>query len=83
MLSHAVPFKPEEDGAARIIYHRVDLHNGLRRLATQPADDTAQGPPAELILGCGVEDCDSQAGTVTLADGRQLQADLIVAADGM
>jgi salicylate hydroxylase len=55
--------------------HRVDLHNALRKLATDPA---GPGKPAEIILGKAVTGCDCDAGVVTLDDGTTMKADLIV-----
>jgi salicylate hydroxylase len=60
--------------------HRVDLHNELVRLATSP---DGPGHPCKLSLGSAVADCDPEAGTVTLGDGRTLHADLLIAADGV
>lgn len=75
-----MPFKKEDDGAARIIYHRIDLHNGLKRLATSEERD---GKPAKLILGNAVVSCDCEGGKLELQDGTTLDADLIIGADGI
>ena len=56
-------------------FHRVDLHNGLRELA----EDRHAVP---IRLGCEVCHIDPEAGTLSLADGTQVQKDLIVVADG-
>ncbi|RYP28642.1 hypothetical protein DL767_007124 [Monosporascus sp. MG133] len=60
--------------------HRVDLHNQLRQLATQ-----AKGPgrPCEVRVLSKVIDYDAENGKVTTKDGDVLQADLVVAADGV
>ena len=56
-------------------FHRVDLRNGLRELA----EDRHAVP---IRLGCEVCHLDCEAGTLSLADGTQVQKDLIVVADG-
>lgn len=56
--------------------HRVDLHNELRRLATQSEN------PVEVVLNSEVTSYDPD-GSVTLKDGSVHAADLIVAADGV
>jgi 2-polyprenyl-6-methoxyphenol hydroxylase-like FAD-dependent oxidoreductase len=61
---------------------RIDLHNGLKDLATGQ-DGKLPGPPAELRTGTAVEDCDCENGVLKLPDGSELQADLIIGADGM
>lgn len=60
--------------------HRVDLHSQLRQLATQ-----AKGPgrPCDVRVRAKVVDYDAENGTVTTEDGKVLQADLVVAADGV
>ncbi|KAJ7846137.1 FAD/NAD(P)-binding domain-containing protein [Mycena leptocephala] len=59
--------------------HRSDLHDELKRLATDEGD----GPPAELLLGSKVVACDPEAGTVTLGSGEIVQADIVIGADGV
>lgn len=60
--------------------HRVDLHTQLRELATQ-----AHGPghPCEVRVKAKVVDYDAANGSVTTADGEAMDADLVVAADGV
>ncbi|KAI9695809.1 MAG: hypothetical protein M1820_008402 [Bogoriella megaspora] len=60
--------------------HRVDLHAQLRRLATQ-----AKGPgrPCDIRALSKVVDYDAENGKVVTEDGEALQADLVVAADGV
>jgi len=60
--------------------HRVDLHTQLRQLATQ-----AKGPgqPCDVRVRSKVIDYDAEKGKVTTKDGEVLQADLVVAADGV
>ncbi|KAK4098495.1 FAD/NAD(P)-binding domain-containing protein [Parathielavia hyrcaniae] len=68
-------------------FHRVDLHRGLRDLATAPSsagisDDTDIGPPVELSLGCEVVGVDCEEGVLTLAGGRAIAKNLVIIADG-
>lgn len=60
--------------------HRVDLHNQLRELATKAG---GRGLPCEVRVRSKVVDYDAENGTVTIEDGSVLQADLVVAADGV
>jgi salicylate hydroxylase len=70
------PADPETQwGAPWLLNHRADLHDELRRLATDP---NLPGKPAELRLGCAVESCDPETGNVTMADGTVLHADVII-----
>jgi salicylate hydroxylase len=63
-----------------MLCHRVDFHNELIRLAT-----TADGPgePSKLSLGERVVACDPTLGTVTLANGMIISADIVIGADGI
>lgn len=45
--------------------------------------DEAKNSGAQFFLGCHVESVDEQGSTIKLRDGRQLNADLIVGADGI
>lgn len=67
-------------GAPYLLSHRVDLHEALRDMATSTE---LPGKPAEIITGAHVASYDAEAGSVQLADGSVLNADLIVAADGV
>jgi salicylate hydroxylase len=67
-------------GADRIMYHRQDLHECLKKAATSTRRD---GPPAEIRVSSRVVSCDCEAGVVVLENGEELEADLIVAADGI
>ena len=60
--------------------HRVDLHNELRRLVTEP---DGPGKPCQLHLATPVKECDPVGGTVTLSNGECLKAEVILAADGV
>jgi salicylate hydroxylase len=71
-----VDINPEAEwGAPWLLNHRADLHEELRRLATDP---DLPGQPADLRLGCAVESCDPEEGVVRLADGTILHADVII-----
>jgi salicylate hydroxylase len=70
----------EKYGAERMMYHRADLHAVLKQRAT---GDRFPGKPAELKTSSRVVNCDPEKGTVELADGQVLSADLIVGADGI
>lgn len=56
-------------------FHRVDLHNGLRKLA----EDQYAVP---IRLGCEVCHVDCEAGALSLTDRTHVQKDLIVVANG-
>ena len=62
-------------GSPWLLNHRADLHEELRRLAMDPS---LPGEVPDLRLGCTVDSCDPEAGTVTLADGTVLHADVVV-----
>ncbi|TNY24092.1 hypothetical protein DMC30DRAFT_420671 [Rhodotorula diobovata] len=70
----------EEFGAPWLLNHRVDLHAELRRLATREDDLTA---PAVVRTASRVERIDPDSGTLYLATGETITADVIVAADGI
>ena len=67
-------------GAEWYTYHRVDLHNELKRLALDTGGDA---PPTRVRLSAEVVDVDCETGTLKLADGSVHQKDLIVGADGV
>ena len=67
-------------GAPWYLYHRIDLHTELKRLAAEPTDSSR---PAKINLSSEVVDVDCEKGTLTLANGSVHQKDLIVAADGV
>ncbi|KAI1426708.1 FAD/NAD(P)-binding domain-containing protein [Xylaria sp. FL1777] len=82
-------------GSPSLSFHRVDLHNGLRALATE--DEAVDGEvagengggyrggrgiPVVIRLGCEVEGVDCDNGVLMLADGTRVQKDLVIIADG-
>lgn len=60
--------------------HREDLHAQLRLLATQ---EEGGGRPCEVRVRSKVVDYDAFHGNVTTESGEVLQADLVIAADGV
>ncbi|KAI1351685.1 FAD/NAD(P)-binding domain-containing protein [Xylaria sp. FL0043] len=73
-------------GSPSLSFHRVDLHNGLRALATEDgaADivTRGEGTPVVIHLGCEVRGVDCDNGILMLADGTRVQKDLVIIADG-
>ncbi|TGO83151.1 hypothetical protein BPOR_0695g00080 [Botrytis porri] len=70
----------EKYGIKSFYSHRVDLHTELMLLAI---GEEGQGKPAVIRHKCEVFDYDTINGSVTLADGTVMTADLIVGADGI
>ncbi|KAL3459705.1 hypothetical protein BJX64DRAFT_301150 [Aspergillus heterothallicus] len=67
-------------GGPWYLAHRVDLHNGLQRLAKDP---NGPGRPVEIVLRSEVVAYDPEQGSVTLADGSVHTGDLVLGADGV
>ncbi|ETS73251.1 hypothetical protein PFICI_14856 [Pestalotiopsis fici W106-1] len=67
-------------GADRIVYHRQDLHSALLSAATSTQ---LSGHAVEVRTGTKVVSCDPKAGIVTIETGENLQADVIIGADGI
>nr|GAT47415.1 FAD/NAD(P)-binding domain-containing protein [Mycena chlorophos] len=68
--------------------HRSDIHDELKRLATSSLSGSESefhglGPPAALHLGSKVVACDPATGSITLANGEVVTADLVIGADGV
>ena len=63
-------------GGRWLMFHRADLHNGLRELVEK------QSPPPKINLATPVSDLDVSSGSITLANGTTVQKDLVVIADG-
>ena len=67
-------------GAASWSFHRVDLHRGLQALAaSSPRHGEGE---IEIQLGVSARTVDCDKGLVALEGGDELQADLVVVADG-
>ncbi|CAK7219751.1 hypothetical protein SBRCBS47491_003956 [Sporothrix bragantina] len=75
-----VPLHTERFGSDRVLYHRQDLHAGLREAAVSTS---LPGSPVIIRTAAGVVACDAERGIVTLANGEQVQGDLVVGADGI
>ncbi|EQB48344.1 hypothetical protein CGLO_12432 [Colletotrichum gloeosporioides Cg-14] len=67
-------------GSAWHFFHRVDLHDELRKLATEPTP--SRKGFARLHLATPVSSVDLD-GTVHFPDGTTVKKDLVVAADGV
>ncbi|GAM44015.1 hypothetical protein TCE0_060r19297 [Talaromyces pinophilus] len=70
----------EKYGAERMLYHRIDLHDALKKRATS-AD--WPGESAEIRVSSRVTRCDCEEGVVYTQTGEKFQADLIIGADGI
>ncbi|KAK6836722.1 salicylate hydroxylase [Apiospora arundinis] len=68
-------------GAPWFFAHRVDLHEELRRLATQ--DDTVGGAPVQIHLNSEVVEFLPERSSIILADQQLVSGDLVIAADGI
>ncbi|TDZ65231.1 3-hydroxybenzoate 6-hydroxylase 1 [Colletotrichum trifolii] len=69
-----------EFGAPWYLFHRVDLHDELRRMATEPSP--ARPRVARLHLGTAVSSIDLH-GTIHFSDGTSTRKDVVIAADGI
>lgn len=67
-------------GGDRIMYHRQDLHDCLKKAATS---EDRYGSPAKVLVSSKVISCDCDAGSVTLDNGEIIHGDLVIAADGI
>lgn len=71
-----------EFGAKLASYHRADLHNQLKYMATR--DNNHQpGIPARLFLGSSVISVDCETGEIWLGNGLAKKKDLVVISDGI
>ncbi|KAK4237136.1 hypothetical protein C8A03DRAFT_44961 [Achaetomium macrosporum] len=59
---------------------RAALYQELKRIATSEEGD---GVPVDLVFSCQIIDVDPQRGALTMPDGREHQADVIIGADGI
>ncbi|KAJ7512399.1 FAD/NAD(P)-binding domain-containing protein [Mycena galericulata] len=78
-LSWQIPKKEDEPELHNVMCHRSDLHDELKRLAI----GEGEGPPAQLHLDSKVVACDPDAGTITIANGETIHADVVIGADGI
>lgn len=66
-------------GSDFMINHRVDLWNGLYRLATAPSDELGvAGQPAVVRWDADAIDVDCDCGDVTIASGERITSDLVI-----
>ena len=66
----------ERYGDRWLLFHRADLHGGLKALVE------ARQPRPEIHLGVEVSDVDVEEGIIRLAGGDHVKKDLVVIADG-
>lgn len=62
------------------LYHRADLHNELKRAATEPRKHSSN--VAKINLLSEVTDVSLQ-GSITLANGQEIKKDVVIIADGV
>jgi salicylate hydroxylase len=79
-LSHTLANIEHDYGSPWFFFHRVDLHNELKKLAF---DTPGEGPPAILRLGCKVASVDAATASLTLSDGSIIKSDVVIGADGI
>jgi salicylate hydroxylase len=60
--------------------HRIDLHNALKEIATR---EKGEGKPVVIHLQSKVAAVDVEKTTITLRDGKVVESDLIIGADGV
>lgn len=72
---HFVNIK-EKYGDRWLFFHRADLHSGLRELVEK------QSPAPKINLACPVVDVDVETGVLSFANGKQVEKDLVIIADG-
>ncbi|KPI45831.1 FAD-dependent urate hydroxylase [Cyphellophora attinorum] len=70
----------EQYGNYMYNFSRVELHDLLRREAVKP---NREGVPVAINLGCKTTDVNAEEGIIVLEDGRSVQKDLVVIADGV
>ncbi|KAL3467682.1 hypothetical protein BJX64DRAFT_247200, partial [Aspergillus heterothallicus] len=80
LVNHVPLTTKTEYGANRMVYHRMDLHDALKKAAVATDRD---GDPVEIRVSSRVIACDPYKGSVELADGSIVEGDIIVAADGI
>ncbi|KAK1991601.1 FAD/NAD(P)-binding domain-containing protein [Colletotrichum falcatum] len=74
----------QEYGADWLFQHRADLRDEFLRLATADPDTSGiPGRPARVLWNSAVAGVDAEAGRIFLESGEEVEADLIVAADGI
>lgn len=66
----------EQYGDRWLLFHRVDLHSGLKSLVE------VQEPQPKIHLGEAVQDIDVENGIIKLVSGSEVRKDLVIIADG-
>ncbi|CAG8938476.1 unnamed protein product [Penicillium salamii] len=80
-LVRTIPLATKDKyGAERLLFHRKDLHEALKKAAISPE---RAGDPVVVRVSCRVLECDAFRGTVTLEGGEVVKGDLIIGADGI
>jgi salicylate hydroxylase len=74
-FTRLIPDHKEKFGAPYYVVHRADFHSAMHSLAVEMG--------VQIKVGHHVVDYHESDPSVTLADGRKMTADLIVAADGV
>ncbi|KAL4968216.1 uncharacterized protein BDV14DRAFT_196999 [Aspergillus stella-maris] len=67
-------------GASRVLYHRKDLHDSLKKAALS---NVRSGDSVEIRVSSRVVGRDPVAGYVELEKGERVQGDIIIGADGI
>jgi salicylate hydroxylase len=70
----------ERYGQPFYLAHRVDLHDALRRMATETG---GLGEPVTIHLRSEVVAYDPEAPSITLSSGEVVKSDVVIAADGL
>ncbi|KAL1894036.1 hypothetical protein Sste5346_006178 [Sporothrix stenoceras] len=74
---------PIRCGAPWFLTHRVDLHEELKRLATEPEGPGAPGTPATVSLKAKIVHYNTEKPSITLDNGDIIKPDVVIAADGI
>lgn len=83
LLQEIDPKMKETFGVSSLTHLRVDVRNELVRLATAPSAELGVvGEPAEIVYDTPVIDLDAENGAVTLIDGSEVKADLVIGTCG-
>jgi salicylate hydroxylase len=70
-------------GNKTYLFHRIDLHSGLREMAKAPESEKMPGKPVHIRLGSAGAQTNVEEGLIIIQDGTQFKKDFIVIADGV
>lgn len=70
-------------GNKTYLFHRLDLHSGLREVAEASESEKMPGKPVKIRLGSSGAQVNVEEGLITVQDGTQFKKDFIVMADGV